>query len=153
MESINKFVRLWTTLNIFLLFIFAVSGCVSISAFVPLVGVPVGIASFAVGIKICAITAVIKKYKLIIKKKRKKHDKIALLGKANLENIEVLISKTLIDLYSSHDEFVSVNNVLRENIIRWKKKSKILRLLWNTLYKYVWYKQKNMKKWCWNNSR
>ena len=105
-------------MNIFLLFIFAVSGCVSISAFVPLVGVPVGIASFAVGIKICAITAVIKKYKLIIKKKRKKHDKIALLGKANLENIEVLISKTLIDLYSSHDEFVSVNNVLRENIIR-----------------------------------
>ena len=129
-------------MNIFLLFIFAVSGWVSISAFVLLVGVPVGFASFAVGIKICAITAVIKKYKLIIKKKRKKHDKIALLGKANLENIEVLISKTLIDLNSSHDEFVPVNNVLRENIMRWKKKSKILRLLWNTLYKYVWYKQK-----------
>ena len=106
-------------MNIFLLFIFAVSGCVSISAFVSLVGVAVGIASFAVGIKICAITAVIKKYKLIIKKKRKKHDKIALLGKANLENIEVLIvSKTLIDLNSSHDKFVPVNNVLRQNIMR-----------------------------------
>ena len=105
-------------MNIFLLFIFAVSGCVSISAFVSLVGVAVGIASFAVGIKICAITAVIKKYKLTIKKKRKKHDKIALLGKANLENIEVLISKTLIDLNSSHDKFVPVNNVLRQNIMR-----------------------------------
>ena len=37
-----------------------------------------------------------------------------LLGKGNLNNIEVLISKALIDSYISHDEFVSVNNVLRE---------------------------------------
>ena len=38
------------------------------------------------------------------------------LGKDKLNNIEVLIFKTLIDLYISHDkyEFVSVNNVLRE---------------------------------------
>ena len=33
-----------------------VTGCVSISAFFPLVCVPVGITSSAVGIKICAIT-------------------------------------------------------------------------------------------------
>ena len=37
-----------------------------------------------------------------------------LLGKGNLNTIEVLISKALIDSYISHDEFVSVNNVLRE---------------------------------------
>ena len=38
------------------------------------------------------------------------------LGKDKLNNIEVLIFETLIDLYISHDkyEFVSVNNVLRE---------------------------------------
>ena len=44
----------------------------------------------------------------------KKHNKIVLLGKSKLETIEVLISKTLIDSYISHDEFVLVNNVLRE---------------------------------------
>ena len=37
-----------------------------------------------------------------------------LLGKGKLNTIEVLISKALIDSYISHDEFVSVNNVLRE---------------------------------------
>ena len=37
-----------------------------------------------------------------------------LLGKVKLNTIEVLISKALIDSYISHDEFVSVNNVLRE---------------------------------------
>ena len=37
-----------------------------------------------------------------------------LLGKDKLNTIEVLISKTLIDSYISHDEFVSVNDVLTE---------------------------------------
>ena len=39
----------------------------------------------------------IKKYKSIIKKKKKKHDKIVLLVKYKLNSIEVLISKALID--------------------------------------------------------
>ena len=53
-------------------------------------------------------------YKSIIKKKKKKHDEIVLVGKAKLSTIEVLIYKSLIDTYISHDKFVSVNNVLRE---------------------------------------
>ena len=78
-----------------------------------MVCVPVGIVSSAVGIKLCVITAGIKKYKSIIKNK-KKHDKILVLRKDKLNTIDVLISKALIDSYISHDEFVSVNNVLRE---------------------------------------
>ena len=46
----------------------AVTGCVSTSAFASLVCVPVVITSSAVGIKICAIPAGIKKYKSTIKK-------------------------------------------------------------------------------------
>ena len=85
----------------------------SISAFASLVCVPVGITSSALGIKICAITTGIKKYNSI-RKKKKKHDKTILLGKSKLNTIEIVISKALIDSYISHDEFVSVNNVLRE---------------------------------------
>ena len=65
--------------------------------------------SSAVGIKICAITTGIKNYKTIIKKK---HENIVLLGKEKLNIIEVLISKALIVLYISHNEFASVNNEL-----------------------------------------
>ena len=39
------------------------------------------------------------------------HDKIVLLGKDKLNSIELLISKASIVSYSSHNEFVSVNNV------------------------------------------
>ena len=93
---------------------FTVTGCVSISALASLVCVPVGITNSAVGINICAITVGIKKYKSIIKEKKKKHDKKVLLRKDKLNTSEVLISKALIDSYVSHDKFVSVNNVLRE---------------------------------------
>ena len=41
-----------------LILVLIATGCVSISAFASLVCVPVGITSFAVGIKACAITAV-----------------------------------------------------------------------------------------------
>ena len=44
---------------------------VSILAFASLIGVPVGLGSSAVGIKSFEITAGIKKYKLIIKKRKK----------------------------------------------------------------------------------
>ena len=49
-----------------LILVLTVTGCVSISLFASLVCVPVGITSSAVGIKICAITAKIKKYLSII---------------------------------------------------------------------------------------
>ena len=55
----------------FLVFVSAVSDCVSISAFSSLVSVA-AIASSALALRICAITAGIKKYKSDIKKNRKK---------------------------------------------------------------------------------
>ena len=61
------------------------------------VGFTVGIANSAVGLKICATTAGTKKYKLIIKKKKKNHDKIVLLGKTKLNTIKFLIFKASID--------------------------------------------------------
>ena len=53
-------------------------------------------------------------YKSIIKKKKNKHDKIALSAKSELDSLEVLISKALIDSVISQDEFVLINNVLKE---------------------------------------
>ena len=48
-----------------------VSGCVSISALASLIGIPVGIASFATTIKITIIIPQIKKHKSIVKKNEK----------------------------------------------------------------------------------
>ena len=60
------------------------------------------------GLKICAIIAGIKKYKSIIQKKKKKHEKIILLVKSKLNITEVLISKALINLALIQDELVLI---------------------------------------------
>ena len=57
--------------------------------FVSLVGISIEITSSAIGLKICVITAAIKKYKSIIKKKKKKHGKIVFQAKTRLNVIEV----------------------------------------------------------------
>ena len=99
-----------------LILVSTITGCVSIfiSIFASLVDINVVITSSSVGINIREITVGIKKYKSMIKKKKKKPDKMALLGKDKLSTIEVLIYKSIIDPYISHNESVSVNNVLRE---------------------------------------
>ena len=105
----KKHKNVYRTLNYiehFLILISTVNGCVSISAFASLVGIPIGITSSAIGLKLCVITIGIKNFKSIIKKKKKNHDKILSLAKSKLHSLEVLISKALIDSNVSHDEFV-----------------------------------------------
>ena len=88
--------------------------CISISTFASLLGVLIGITSYAIGLKICAITAVIKRYKLIIQKNKKKHDKIVLLAETKLNNIYILSSKSLIDSNIYHNDFVLIDRALKE---------------------------------------
>ena len=77
-------------------------------------GIPIGITSSMVGLRSCVITAVIKRYKSVTEKKKRRHDKIVLLEKSKLNRIEVLISKALVNSVISHDEFVLINNVLKK---------------------------------------
>ena len=86
-----------------IILILNVTGCVSISALDLFISVPGGITSSPIGIKICGITAGIKKYKSVIKKNKKKHDKIVLLGKDKLNTVEILILKALMYSHISHD--------------------------------------------------
>ena len=58
-----------------------ITECISISGFASLLGIPVGITSSTIGLRICVIAAEIKKYKPIIKENKKKHNKIVFLGK------------------------------------------------------------------------
>ena len=61
----KKHKKVCTTLNYiehFLILGSTITGCVSISAFASLVGIPIGIASSTIGLKICVTTTGIKKY-------------------------------------------------------------------------------------------
>ena len=93
----KKVFRVLNYIELLLILISTVTWCISIYTFASLVGIPIGITSSAIGLKICLITAGIKKYKSIIKKNKKKEDKTLSLAKSKLNTVEVLISKALID--------------------------------------------------------
>ena len=104
LNYINHFLILWLT----------IIGCVSISAFSSVADIPIGTGSSTIGLKMCAIAAGIEKRKSIIKKRKKKHEKIVLLAKSKLNSIKILIFWALIDSFIDYDEFVLINNVLTE---------------------------------------
>ena len=92
-EKHKKTCKCWNYVEHLLILASTISGCVSISALGSLVCAPIGVTTFTIGIIIYGITARINKYTSIIKKKKKKHDKIVLLGKDKLKTNEDLISK------------------------------------------------------------
>ena len=113
----KKHKKVCITLNYieyFLILASTITGCISVFAFTPLLSILMRVTSFAIGLKISAITAAVIKYKWIIKKKRKKLNKIVLLATSKLNSMEVLISNALIDSNISHEKFVLINNVLKE---------------------------------------
>ena len=62
------------------------------------VAAPVGIASASFTLIFSLTTGIIKKLQSITRKKRKKHDKILMLAKSNLDYIETLVHQALIDM-------------------------------------------------------
>ena len=66
----KKHKKICTTVIYFEHFLILAYWIVSISPFASLIGIPIGITSSAIGLKICAITAGIKKYKSIMKMKK-----------------------------------------------------------------------------------
>ena len=70
----RKHKKVCTTLNYiehFLILASTITGCISISAFASLLGIPIGIMSSALDLKIYAIAGGIKKHKSTIKKKER----------------------------------------------------------------------------------
>ena len=68
-----------------------------------------------------------------------------MLAKAKLNSIKVLLSKALIDWYISHDEFVLINNVLKEY---YDLKEEIKNLKTWTVHQSFWFIYKLMLSYC-----
>ena len=79
-----------------------------------MLGIPIGITSSIIELKIWAIAGGIKIHKSIIKKNKKKHNKKVLLAEYKLNSTKVLNSKVLIGSNITHDEFILINNVLKD---------------------------------------
>ena len=83
----------------FLVFVSAVRECASVSTFASLVGILVGIAMAVVGLNFLQS---LHELRVWINYQEKKKHNVMLLEKSNLNTIEILISKALINSYISH---------------------------------------------------
>ena len=107
----KKVCRVLNYINHSLVAISTINGCVFTSTFASLVGIPIGITSSVIGLKICVITPGIKKYKSIIKKKRRNN--IALLAKSQFKYYSwwIRFNKSVLkEIYYMKEEIRNANN-------------------------------------------
>ena len=88
----------------------ATSGGISIIFFTSFIGIPAGLSSASFTLIFSLTTRTIQKLLKVTRKKKKKHNKIFMLAKSKLNRIETLMSKALIDLVISHEEFKTIVN-------------------------------------------
>ena len=121
-QKLNKYIIAFDYIDKILVVLSATSGGVSIISFSSVIGAPVGIASASFTLIFSLTTGIVKKLLDITKKKEKKHDKILMLAKRKLNSINTLISKALIDMDISHEEFITISKeknryeMMKENL-------------------------------------
>ena len=86
------------------------SGRISIISFTSVIGITAGLANASFFVTFSLTTGLIKKLLKVTRKKKKKHNKIVILAKSELNSIETLMSEALIDLDISHKEFKTIVN-------------------------------------------
>ena len=107
-KKLSKYVAAFDYIDKILIVLSATTGGVSICSFTSIVGAPVGITSASFTLIFSLTRGITKKLLNITRKKKKKnHDKILMLAKSKLNNIETLISQTLINMDISREEFIT----------------------------------------------
>ena len=107
-KKLSKYVAVFDYIDQALIVLSATSGEVSIISFTTIAGAPVGIASASLTLFFSLTTGIVKKLLHITKSKKKKHDKILMLAKSKLNNIENLVSQALTDMEIIHEEYIAV---------------------------------------------
>ena len=107
-KKISKYIAPFDYIDKTFIVLSATSGGISIISYTSVTGVPAGLASASFTLVFSLTTRILKNKKT--RKKRKKHNKIVMLAKSKLNNIETLISQSLIDLDISHEEFKTIVN-------------------------------------------
>ena len=107
-KKISKYIVAFDYADKLFITLSASFGTLSIASHETAVGIPVGIAGASLTLIFIVMTGVIKKLLNIIRKKKKKHNKIIALARSKLNIIENLIYEALIDFEITHEEFSKI---------------------------------------------
>ena len=131
-KRLNKYIASFDYFGKSLFVLSVTTGSISIASFATVLGVPVGIVSASFSVAFSISTGIIKELLKITRNKKKKHDKIVMLTRSNLNSIESKISEALINNEVSHEDFMIIIN---EEIKYWELKESIRMM--NSLRSYT----------------
>ena len=86
------------------------TGSISNASFATVIGAPVGIVSVSFNLAFSISTDIVKKLLKTTRNRKKKHNKIVILARSNLNSIESKISELLINNENSHEDFMTILN-------------------------------------------
>ena len=109
-KNLSKYIASFEYLNKSLIVLSVATGIISIASIATAIGEPVGTKSASCSLPFSVATGFGKKFLKTIRNKKKKHNKIVMLARYKLNNIENKISKALMDNEISHEDFETIIN-------------------------------------------
>ena len=107
-KKLNKYLISFDYLDKIFITLSASFSMLSIASYATLLGLPVGIAGSSLTLIFTVGVGINKSLLRVTKKRKKKHNKIIVLGKSKLNVIDTLLSGALNDSKISHEEFANV---------------------------------------------
>ena len=113
-KKLNKFLVSFDYLDKIFITLSASFGTLSIASYASVVGILAGITGASLTLVFTLGTGISKSLLKVTKKRKKEHNKIIVLAKSKLSDIETLLSSALNDSKISHEEFSSI--IIEKNI-------------------------------------
>ena len=109
-KKLNKYLVSFDYLDKIFIALSASFGTLSIASYASVVGTPAGIAGSSLTLIFTVGTGISKSLLNVTKRRKKKHNKIIVLAKNELNMIDTLLSSALNDSEISHEEFTNIIN-------------------------------------------
>ena len=109
-KRLRKYIASFDYFDKSLIILSVTTGSSSIALFTTVIGAPVGMVSTSISLAFSIFTGTVKKLLKPTRNNKKKHNKIVMLARSDLNSIESKISEALIDNEISHEFFMAIIN-------------------------------------------
>ena len=109
-KRLRKYIASFDYFDKSLIILSVTTGSSSIALFTTVIGAPVGMVSTSISLAFSIFTGTVKKLLKPTRNNKKKHNKIVMLARSDLNSIESKISEALIDNEISHEYFMAIIN-------------------------------------------
>ena len=109
-KRLSKYIASFHYIDKSLIVLSVATGNISIASFATAIGAPVGMMKASFGAAFSVTTGFVKKFLKTTRNKKKKHNKIVMLARSKLDNIESKISEVLANNEICHEDVMIIIN-------------------------------------------